>query len=401
MSLRHWIWLSTIGLPPKSELALLDRFETPEKIYDASETDLKTVLSSGAVGAMLSHKSLGYADEVLENCAKQNVQVLTIRDAQYPDRLRNIDNPPIVLYVKGSLPAIDDEVTIAVVGTRKAPARALKSARTLAHDLSRGGAIIVSGMAEGIDGAAHWGALDAKCRTVAVFGCGIDYCYPAFHDKLMEEILKDGCIISEYAPGVRPSKTSFPARNRIISGLSLGTLVVCAPKGSGSLITANLALDQGRDVFVVPGNIDDANYEGANELLKNGATPVTEAGDILDTYSFRYPQLRPDNSKKTKSGYFTSLKRTLFGKGKETENVAALPVETKPDAGTVDAILAGLENDADRAIVSALAEGELHIDPLAEKTGLPVHTVLARMTMLEMEGIVTQKSGKYFTLCKK
>ena len=401
MSMRHWIWLSTIGLSIQAEHILLDRYEDPERIYEAPEDELRELLPPGEAAAVLSRKSLVHADKVLEDCAKLQVQVLTIRDTLYPDRLRNIDTPPAVLYVRGTMPVIDDEAAIAVVGTRKTTDRALQVAETLAYDLAQGGALIVSGMAEGIDGAANRGALKAGKRTVAVFGCGIDYCYPPMHRDLMDQIIENGCCISEYAPGVPPAKWTFPARNRIISGLALGTLVVSAPARSGSLITANLALDQGRDVFCVPGAIDDPYFEGSNELIKFGATPVTEAGDILDAYSFRYPQLRPFTASETKHGYFSSVKKALgLGKKKhKTEKEAQdTSVQQPVSSADVDSIMERLKSDDDKLIVSAIAAGYSHADQIVEKTQLPAPTVMSHLTMLELEGVVRQKPGKYFEL---
>ena len=216
----------------------------------------------------------------------------------------------------------------------------------------------------------------------------------------MKNILKHGCIVSEYAPGVSPSKITFPARNRIISGLSLGTLVVSAPVRSGSLITANLALEQGRDVFAVPGAIDDANFEGSNELIKSGATPVTHAGDILEAYTFRYPQLRPDNAKSTRGGYFSTLKR-IIGIDDEKKHKKEVNVSKSPAVPDVNELIKNLTNEDDKAIVTVLADGELQIDDIAERTELPIQVILTRMTMLEMDGFVCQKPGKYFELVGK
>ena len=399
--MRHWVWLSTIGLSITSEHILLDRYEDPERIYEASEDDLRELLPPGEAAAVLSRRSLGYADKVLEDCAKLQVQILTIRDALYPNRLRNIDSPPIVLYVRGTMPVIDDEVAITVVGTRKPSDTGAQIAETLAYDLAQGGALIISGMAEGIDGAAHRGALRAGKKTIAVFGCGIDHCYPAFHEDLMKQIIANGCVISEYAPGMMPARWTFPARNRIMAGLSLGTLVVSAPMRSGSLITANIALDQGRDVFCVPGALDDATFEGSNDLIKTGATPVTEAGDILDTYSFRYPQLRPFTAKETEKGYFSSIKKT-FGLGKKKkgktakEAVPAVPVQK--DAPDADAIIAELTLDIEKEIIAALAAGFTHADQIVEETQRPAKEVLSHLTMLELAGFVRRKPGNYFEL---
>jgi len=419
MSMTHWVWLSSLGISIKSQLALLEQFDTPERIFHASESDLRTILRPGEAAAVMSGKTLGTAVSILAKCAEKNVLVLTIRDALYPDRLRNIENPPTVLYVRGSLPVIDDEVAIAVVGTRKAAPRALRAARTLAHDLALGGALVVSGMAEGIDGSAHLGALDAGCRTIAVLGSGIDVCYPSFHQDLMERILENGCIISEYPPGTRPSKTTFPARNRIISGLSLGTLLVSAPMRSGSLITANLTLEQGRDLFIVPGAIDDAAFEGSNELLKECGSPVTDAGDILDLYRYQYQVNPPKSAVQTKAGYLTTLKRliglddnaseTVLPKKKAAKSIHKSQKVNKTKSAEQDikkdtdlsALIDTLDNDADKAIVSTLLSGELQIDLIVEQTGLTTQTVLTRLTMLELSGIVVQKPGKIFELVQR
>ena len=391
MSMRHWIWLSTIGLPIKSSLRLLERFENPARVYDACENELKTVLSASEMKVIQARRSLVYADHVLTECEKKQIQIFSIQDAMYPSRLRNIETPPLVLYVRGNMPVIDDEVAITVVGTRKPSENTKYLARTLAYDLARGGAIVVSGMAEGIDGCANQGALDAGSRTVAVLGCGVDICYPAIHRELMEAIIEHGCVISEYAPGVAPTKASFPARNRIMAGLSLGTLVVGAPIRSGSLITANLALDQGRDVFVVPGAINDAGFAGSNELLKQGESPVTEAADILQGYSYRYPQLRPNGSAQTKGGFFASIKHVIKG----DTSTKADPQERKQiDRKQLDC-------QEDIAIVSVLESGCMQIDEIVEKTELPTATVLARLTILELNGMVCQKPGKFFMLSSK
>lgn len=291
--LKYWLWLSTLhGIGPVTARKLIDYFGSPKSVYFARDKHYAEAgICEKAELEALENKNLDRAARIWRDCDELDIRILTMHDADYPQRLANIYDPPIVLYIKGRLPAIDDEVVIAMVGTREATPYGLRVAERLAFEVAKGGGIIVSGLAEGIDTMAVLGALRAGGRPLAVLGTGLDVYYPQKNRLLQEDVAQAGALISEYPPGTQPVRTNFPARNRIISGLSLGVTIVEAPKKSGALITAARALEQGRDLFVVPGNIDSPACKGSNELLKdNCALAVTSGYDILREYEAAYPQ---------------------------------------------------------------------------------------------------------------
>ena len=295
-ALKYWVWLTTLpGLGERAKLQLLAHFGSPEEIYFAPEGEL--LLAEGITklqAALLADKSLDRAEKVLEDCARDGQFLLTMDDAGYPARLRNIYDPPLLLYGKGSLPLFDDEVAVTVVGTRDCTPYGVRAASQLGYELARQGALLVSGMAKGIDGEALKGALRAGGFTAAVLGGGADVVYPAANRRLYEDIAATGVILSEYPPGTEPKGDHFPVRNRLLSALSLATVVVEAPEKSGALITAATALEQGREVFAVPGPFDAPKSRGCNALIREGAGLVCEAWDVLSFYESRFPhKLRP------------------------------------------------------------------------------------------------------------
>ena len=238
--LKYWVWLSEVkGLTNRSKLLLLDHFGSPENIYYADEDEYRLVegIEPRQI-ALLAEKSMEDADRILGACSRLGLRLLTMQDADYPVRLRNIFEPPCLLYVKGNLPTIDEEVAVAMVGTRKASPYGIEAAEKIAYGLSRQGAVVISGAAAGVDSASHRGALRAGGKTIAVLGCGLDVVYPAENAWLYRDIAASGALISEYPPGTAAEAWHFPVRNRIISGLSLATVVVEAPEKSGALITA-------------------------------------------------------------------------------------------------------------------------------------------------------------------
>jgi DNA processing protein len=329
----YWIWLS-LHCGAGSELGsyLLKHFETPKDIYDAKEEDLFALegITKEIVSA-LKDRDLTYPQKIAEYCERVNVGILTLDSPNYPNRLRSIYAKPILLYYRGKLPDIDDNVLIACVGTRKCSPTGLQTAYTLGMELVHGGAIVVSGMASGIDAATQKGAISAGGHTIAVLGCGIDRVYPLENKELMEKIAATGTIITEYAPGTDPLGKNFPIRNRIISGLCQGTVIVEAGLTSGSMITAKYALKQGRDIFAFPGKANDPNYTGSNMLIQNGASLVTCARDILLEYEALYPdKIMTDNI--SMANYKRKLRREeqtriLFGSGhkenlKNTEEIS-------------------------------------------------------------------------------
>lgn len=289
--LLYWIWLSLI-CPPGGSLGdiLTDGLESDiELIYKADDETYKRIGVTRAPDLnALADKSMVQASEILSYCKNNGINVLCPESDTYPPRLRGIQRKPLILYVRGTLPDLEDNVCIAMVGTRHMTEYGSHAAYTLSHDMARAGAVIVSGMAKGIDGMSHRGCLDAGGKTVAVFGCGIDRAYPSEHAGLMQEIIRHGAVISEFRPFTRPEGRNFPLRNRIISGLCQGTVVVEADEKSGALITARDALMQGRDLFAVPGKLGELNSLGTNALIRSGAKIATEAYDILAEYEPLY-----------------------------------------------------------------------------------------------------------------
>ena len=287
----YWIWLSLSCTPDSATFPkLLEKFGSAREIYEA---DIKEI--SRAVGfrssdrRALDDKDLTRAREIYEFCKKHSVGLLAYSDESYPDSLRNIPTPPVLLYYRGILPDFRGGFFVASVGTRSLTDYGRRAAFNLSYDLATAGAIIVSGMAVGIDGVSHAGALAAGASTVAVLGSGIDVCYPASHLTLAREIVKSGCIFTESPPGTKPTRYSFPRRNRIISGLSNATVVIEGAERSGAVITARHARLQNRPVYALPGNVGNRSSEAANLLLKNGARLLTRAEDIINDFSADFP----------------------------------------------------------------------------------------------------------------
>ena len=282
------IWLSLACTPGKETFAKLNnRFSSPEDIYNADKEEIAACISSKSRDYnSLIDKDTAKAEKILNFCTSKNVGIVTYYDSFYPNSLRSIKNPPVLLYYRGKLPDFNSEFFVSVVGMRRLTDYGRKNTFSIAADLAVAGATIVSGMAIGIDGVAHAGALSVGKTTVAVIGSGIDICYPPAHKRLAREIVKSGCVMTEYAPGTRPEKHNFPVRNRIISALSSVTLVIEGRERSGALITARHAKEQGRSVYAFPGNVGNRNSEASNLLIKNGAKLFTSADDIVRDFEF-------------------------------------------------------------------------------------------------------------------
>ena len=385
--LKYWLWLTELpGLTNQTRLALLRHFPTPEDVYYADpEEVLLTEGITRAQAALLKNKDLSAADRILADCQRLNIQLLTLQDAAYPSRLKNIYDPPCLLYVKGRLPVFDEEVAVAVVGTRDCTPYGVTCAEKLGYGLTRGGGLVVTGLARGIDAAATRGALRAGGVTAAVVGNGLDVHYPPESRYLYEDVAAAGVLLSEYPPGAEPAGWHFPVRNRILSGLCIATLVVEAPERSGALITAGTALEQGREVFAVPGPIDAPTSVGCNQLIRDGGGLVSEAWDLLREYESRFPdRLRPGEAKHQPSivGYQARQK-----------------TEPKPVPPSVSLSCNDLSLTDDQiALLRALPEEEpMLVDDLIELTDLPTRRVLSALTVLEIEHLIEQHSGKRYT----
>ena len=374
----YWLWLAIRpDMSEREKMTALIHFDSPEDCYYARREDYAAIeaLSSGAVES-LCDKQLQEAEAILSACEKKKIHILTFGDELYPNYLRNIADPPLVLYYRGMLPDFDRELMIGVVGTRKASAYGLSTARQMGRQIAAHGGIVVSGMAEGIDAMATWGALDAGKPAIGVLGNGVDRVYPNCNRELYRKMEQHGCLISEYPPGTAPNRWNFPRRNRIISGLSNGVLVVEAPVKSGALITARQALEQGRDVFVVPGNIGVASCEGSNALLKDGAAMVTSGWDVVGEYAHRYPD---------------KIEKEITGV-KETHDKIVVDNALPQNYSDLENTAADL-SATEKAILAAIGTEEQLIDTVIAETGLDSSAVLAALTMLEVSGFVTTRPG--------
>lgn len=385
--LKYWLWLTELaGLTNQTRLALLRHFPSPEDVYYADPEEV--LLTEGITrrqAEFLKNKDLSAADRILAECQRLNIRILTLQDAAYPGRLKNIYDPPCLLYVQGRLPVFDEEVVVAVVGTRDCTPYGIMCAEKLGYGLTRGGAVVVTGLARGIDSAATRGALRAGGVTVAVVGNGLDVQYPPESRYLYEDVAAAGAILSEYPPGTEPFGWHFPVRNRILSGLSVATLVVEAPARSGALITAETALEQGRDVFAVPGPIDAPISVGCNRLIRDGGGLAAEAWDILREYEARFPdKLRREGARHQPAvlGY------------QARQKTEAKPVPPSVSLSHNDLSL----TDDQIALLKAIpAEEPMLVDDLIELTDIPTRRVLSALTVLEIEHLVTQHSGKRYT----
>ncbi len=336
---------------------LLERFDDPSEVFKADQSEL---VSSGLKPAqakrILSFKDWNRVDRLIEYCKKSGIKILHILSDKYPERLRHIDSAPPILYVRGDIEP-DDRIALSIVGPRMPSQYGKQVAEEFAFKLSEMGFTIVSGMARGIDSIAHREALRAGGKTIAVLGSGVDVVYPAENRGLMKRIIQKGAVVSEFPPGTRPDRRNFPMRNRIISGLSLGVLVVEATEKSGTLITASYAVQQNRDVFAVPGRVNSPYARGTNELIKQGARLVTSVRDIIEELS-------------------AEIKDFLRGKERRRSSL-------------------GL-SDEERVVLGYISKEPVHIDDLTRACGLPLYRILSILTGLEIKGVVRQLEGKRF-----
>ena len=289
MDKSKWIWLAhKCGVASKELPQLIEKLGDIEKIYSADYEQYIEMGISERLSEDLSDKSMSAIMPIINYCRNARIGVLCYDDENYPMSLRALKDPPAVLYYKGRLPSLNKRLCISMVGTRKMSEYGMRAAYKIAYEVASSGAVVVSGMALGIDGIASAAAIAAGGETVAVLGCGIDRVYPSEHINLCELIKRNGAVLTEFAPGTQPKGTNFPIRNRIISGLSQGTVVVDADKSSGAMITAKTAILQGKDIYAVPGNIDSETASGTNMLIRDGAQAVLSGSDVIFNYAYLY-----------------------------------------------------------------------------------------------------------------
>ncbi len=365
-SLLPWLSLKSVpGLTNQAYLGLLEHFGSPSAVLEAPAADLvkAKAVSTKLADAIARHSCPGWVYAELEAVEKQNYTILTLDDPGYPRLLRHIADPPPVLYVRGKL--CPRQPSVAVVGSRKATSYGLNAARKIAGGLAEHGWTIVSGMALGIDSAAHKAALAAGKETIAVLGTGLDVIYPRQNAKLYNEIAESGALVSEFFLDTEPRGHHFPVRNRIISGLCYGTVVVEAARRSGALITARLALEQGRDVFAVPGSIESPSSRGTNFLIRQGAHLVENAD-----------QVTAELADQLDCGLVRTTPEVKSGTGKKTDVVEL--------------------SAAERKILDLIGAEPVHIDEIAVKTDAGTGELASILLHLELKGAVVQRPGKFF-----
>lgn len=359
---KYWLGFSlvpTIG--PKRIHDLLNEFGSLSTAWNATERQLQGAgLEEQPLNNLLRVRQQIDLEAELEKVNKAGSVLITLDDERYPAPLKALHDAPPVLYVRGTLTP-SDHFALSIVGTRKATKYGLDVAYDLAKQLARQGITIISGLAHGIDSAAHRGALDGGNRTLAILGCGIDTIYPSSNRDLAQKITHNGALVSEFPLGTPPEGRNFPRRNRIISGLALGVLVVEAPENSGAIITATIAAEQGREVFAVPGNIYSPTSSGTNRLIQDGAKLVTGVNDILEELNITFQRVETR---------------------KQTEQIA-------PADATEAALLKFLSFDP------------LHIDELVRLCGLPTHTVSGTLTILELKGLAQMVGHMQYSLTNR
>ena len=353
------IWLNSIGTSNRNISALYDRFDNIKDIWSISSSELEAmrVIKKSAIDRIIKHRNNKIIEETLCNLDEKDITIYTIEDEKYPKLLLDIHDKPMVLYSKGIFP--ENQLTIGIVGSRKSTAYGKWACEKFTKELAKLGITIVSGLAQGIDTIAHKVALEEGTRSIGVLGNGIDVIYPKKNSHLYKEMEEKGCILTEFPLGVKPLGYNFPQRNRIISGLSLGIIVIEAQERSGSLITAHHGLEQGKDVFAVPGNINSIYSGGTNKLIKDGAIPLLEIDDILEE--------------------IYQLRNLAYEIRKESIDYSEF-------------------SDDEIKIIEILEVGSVHSDILAIKTGYNISSVMGILTGLELKGVIKELNRNVFSL---
>ncbi|MDI6776888.1 MAG: DNA-processing protein DprA [Syntrophales bacterium] len=371
--LRYWIALKFVdGVGNVGFRTLVDALGSPKSVFQGTIANLKVVPGIGekTAGQIKAFNDWGRVEREMETARKMNVSLVTFQDPRYPKALLNIYDFPPFLYVKGDLR--EEDINVAVVGSRRASTYGKFATERLCRELAMNGITVVSGMARGIDSAAHRGGLAGKGRTIAVLGSGLDVVYPPENEKLFLEIAAHGAVITEFPFGTPPHGPNFPARNRIISGISYGVVVVEAGDKSGSLITAKFALEQGREVFAVPGSIDTAGSRGTHKLIKQGAKLIENVYDILDEI---LPQLDRE------------LQDSVLRARKD---------DTAQEKGTPAVAKVGGLSAAEIAVLKQISSEPVDVDSIIASTGLRANDVLHILLTMELQGLIRQLPGKMF-----
>lgn len=417
----YWIWLSLhCGAGGKDFRRIVEKYDDPFDVYRLEDDEIERLDGvSPTLKLKLMDRSLEEAYSILKYCKHKKVDVIPYNHKLYPARLRSIEDPPALLYVAGKMPDMNDRLCVAMVGTRKVSEYGRNTAYSMAYELAAAKAVVVSGMALGVDGIAACGALAAGGETVAVLGCGISVVYPKAHTRLKANILKQGAVITEYPPFEDPHGYNFPKRNRIISGLCQGVIVIEGSSKSGSLITASRAVEQGRELFALPGKVGEENSEGPNELIKNGALVALSADDVIDHFDFLYHTcidygglrkakkdavpvekaldkygLLEEKQKKSRAPRTADKeeKITAAEPKKATERVENKQAPAQIKSDNSEKILEGLDESC-RKVFSSMPMDKAVTPDGFEVEGVPISDIITALTLLEISGLVQSLPG--------
>ena len=402
-AVRYWVWLTALRNMRASALRLvLEHFGGPMEAYFADGDEYESISALlPRERAALREKNMEDTERILDTCARKGIRILTRQDADYPQRLLQIADAPPVLYIRGHLPYVDEIPVIGLVGTRNASVYGLRMTTRLGAELTTAGACIVTGLAYGVDTEAARGALLSGGGCIGVLGSAIDVDYPASNASLIADVAATGAVISEFPPGYPTLRENFPRRNRIISGLSCGVCVVEAPARSGALITADLALEQGRDLFAVPGNADNPGCAGSNALIRDCAKAVMSAEDILTEYVNLYPALsvRAESMPEPIPVPEPELAPKSPPKGVKAPATTKYAIDKAAGIAYIDwdSRLAGF-SETQQKILRRMIPGEVHVDEIIADTGIPAALVLAELTILSIKRAVEPLPGKHYRL---
>lgn len=383
----YYIWLTQgIGYCNTKAKYVYDLYPDIELLYKGGEQELRLcgIFTEKEI-SKLTKNDLIVAENILKRCQELSYKVYDISMEEYPQRLREISDAPAVIYVSGELPRFENFNTVSIVGTRRATVYGMRTSLSLGANLTRQGFVVVSGGALGIDCAAHRGVLQEKGKAVCVLGCGIDYDYLLENKELRNIVATTGALVSEYPPGTSAASHNFPQRNRIISALSDGVIVVEAPKKSGSMITVDFALKQGKDVFAVMGNVDSPYSAGSNQLIKDGAVPITCWQDVVEYYR-GVIDYQPSQTSSAQNEV-----NSIPSKNKDiTAHSENKPVPVHKDVKDL--------SEEERRVYLSLSDTPVHIDNIAEKTGLPPFVVIRAVSSLELKDLIANTSGRLYAI---
>lgn len=393
-NLKYWLWLTSKNyMNPYKITTLLEHFDDITQIYEADLYEDMPDIGMKEKRELLN-KSLDAAEKIIEKMEVIGGRIVTFDSPEYPESLKEIQPPPYVLYMKGQHIDWNAQLAIGIIGARECTEYGMVATQKLSYEMACTGVLIVSGMARGIDSIAAISALKAGGKTVAVLGCGLDVVYPPENGELMKAIEENGVVITEYPPSCPPYRQNFPLRNRIISGLSRGLLVIEAGERSGTFTTVDYAKSYGRDIFAVPGGIFRDKSAGTNNLIKKGALLITSVRDIFERYPYEASVME------RASGKPVNVKIPQYTPRKKEKNVSEPKQEQykKNETVTVDDERYKGLNEAEKAVISLLSEKNMHIDELVRESGMDIKTLNSVLPVLELMGHINKMSGNNYKL---